>query len=130
MSAAAETLRRVFPDDGEVRDDTRLIDRLADALEAAEAARDATLAVIEEAREWRDPAYEAGWGSPDDYASGYRMALRNVRRILSSVPADALRERDVARWDEGWEASGEGWNGEYLPPGTRAPNPYRIKEEN
>lgn len=31
-----ETLRRVFPDDGEVRDDARLIDWLADALEAAE----------------------------------------------------------------------------------------------
>lgn len=90
----------------------------------------AALAVIEEAREWRDPAYEAGWGSPDDYANGYRMALRNIRRILSSVPADVLRERDAKKWDECvQEAFDLGWLHEHAAKEMRARNPYRQTEE-
>lgn len=89
-----------------VRQSTVLIDRLADALEAAEASRDAALAVIEKAREavkWgsrmdRTPT-RMHVGQADIWWQSWHLQAdeawrKNMTEALSSVPADVLRERD------------------------------------
>lgn len=120
----ADALRHVFPNDSEVRDDTRLIDRLADALEAVianrdefraawnvlgfkidrlEDERDAALAVIEKARDVVRPGSSVPLGVSE--ARHWDRLLAESHRILSSVPADVLRERDATRWDEGFTST-------------------------
>ena len=48
----AAYMRRVWGDDAEVRDDSRLFDRLADALEAKHKRAEELYAVIEAAEDW------------------------------------------------------------------------------
>lgn len=62
-------------------------------------------------------------------------AIETDRRILSSVPADVLREHDrqVAEraWDEAVEETHAlGWLHDFAKSDALARNPYRTKEEN
>ena len=88
----AESLRRTFPNDGEIWDDARLIERLADAIDALVKERDELAAVIEKAQ-------QAG------EVTGYSHHKEPVMEALSTAPADALREVKAQAWREGWDAS-------------------------
>lgn len=102
----------------------------------AERQRDAALAVIKKARSLHYPHENPIHTEPalvcahrhcvDD--AGDQMAWPcPTGRILSSAPADVLRERDADRWDEGAKAASP-YGGAYLRS-ILIGNPYRQTEE-
>lgn len=86
-------------------------------LAEARVERDRLRDIIERAKEWRDESYEGEFGKYDDYAQGYKMALRELRRILSE--ADTAPREDshpeahcqaCGRDNPVWNAESEDWN--------------------
>lgn len=120
-------------------EDKRQFRALASALEAAdqractalcrdvEQERDQLAAVVEKVRAARANHPECELYDGDDAVScGWKSAVIDIDTALASAPADALRERDAEKWDEGWSAAGA-W--QIAAPGTPYPwNPYRKEQ--
>ena len=82
---------------------------------------------------WSDELYLL-WGELGDRIQGEYRAL--ARAALEAVAADIWEEGA----ESGWQATGEGWNGEYAngtthdgaqsfrDAGNDTPNPYRASE--
>ena len=83
---------------------------------------------------WSDELYLL-WGELGDRIQGEYRAL--ARAALEAVAADIWEEGA----ESGWQATGEGWNGEYAngtthdgaqsfrDAGNDTPNPYRASED-
>ena len=101
-----------------------LVERLADALEAAEQRAAEYAAVVEKVRVFIER--QSGW---------FRYRAEPVSTVLATAPADALREVKADVWDEGFDAYEEdhlhhaahGWGDEDCIDKTY--NPYRTREE-
>lgn len=98
----AESLRRMFPNDGETWDDARLVERLADAIEAlvkgsAKLPENSVLEALVKERDQAIRDLDAGFAESDHLSAKYYQRWRDAEkhaRMRASESADLERERD------------------------------------
>lgn len=95
------------------------------AIEADRTQRDEAFATLERVQA-RNALDLETVDDDSEFHQGIRHAAHNMAEILEAAPADALRERDAEKWDEGNRAAKT-----MLPvdPPRSIRNPYREAKE-
>lgn len=124
IAEARDVLSRPIRADHESEEARGVIQRLVYALEATEHRATEYAAVVEKVRAWADRNKGMGYGT------GTGASALEILDILATAPADALRERDAEKWDEGDAARRMYVENRRAGRNVTMPrNPYRAREE-